>query len=255
MKTLLLIFGLTALCRPQSSAALQDAVSDPPMILIPAGEFTMGKDLETSTAYGPAHSVQLDAYYIDRHEVTNREYLAFCKASDQPLPEFWNTSVFSCGEKFLDYPVVGVTWWDANAYAEWSGKRLPTEAEWEYAARGGLIGREYPNGDEWTKPRAEQDGLGWRNLIEPVEQYEANGFGLFDTGGNVWEWVADYYSSEYYDESEIVNPEGPETGTHRIIRGGSWHSGPMCKRVYYRKGLPSGWNDFAVGFRCVKDRQ
>ncbi len=90
-------------------------------------------------------------------------------------------------------------------------------------------------------------------MLDPVEKYEPNGFGLYDMGGNVWEWVSDRYSETYYHESEYDNPTGPTGGNNRVIRSGSWHSGAMCKKVYYRKGLPFNWCDFAVGFRCVND--
>ena len=227
--------------------------TDSQMVLIPAGEFTMGKDLNEGFDFSPAHKVKVDSFYMDKHEVTNGEYLLFCKETGNRLPEFWNTDIFKSGEKYLDYPVVGVTWYDAKKYAEWAGKRLPTEAEWEYAARGGLVDKDFPNGNEWTKENAIPDRSGWVNLIDPVEKNEPNGFGLYDMSGNVWEWVNDNYSADFYKVSEINNPKGPDSGKRRVIRGGGWHSGPTCKRVYYRQGLPGHWCDFAVGFRCVKD--
>ena len=225
------------------------------MILIKGGEFVMGKDTkDNASMYSPAHKVKLDSFYIDRYEVTNKQYLEFCKATDHRLPEFWNTNVFKSGESYPDYPVVGVSYGDALAYAKWAGKRLPTEAEWEYAARGGLKNKEYPNGNKWEYEKDKTKKSGWVNLIHPVGKHgAANSFGLFDMSGNVWEWVKDKYSPNYYKESSYNNPSGPETGSGRVLRGGSWHSGPMCKRVYYRKGLSPGWCDFAVGFRCVKD--
>ena len=130
---------------------------------------------------------------------------------------------------------------------------MPTEAESEYAARGGLVGKDFPNGDVWTKEKAKQTNIAWENLKEPVGSYEPNGYGLYDMAGNVWEWVADTHSETYYTESEYDNPKGPENGSNRVIRGGSWHSGKMCKKVFYRKGLISNWFDFAVGFRCVRE--
>ncbi|MFC2089822.1 formylglycine-generating enzyme family protein [Bacteroidota bacterium] len=226
---------------------------DSSMVLIPGGEFTMGNNTNNIPAFGPAHRVKLNSFYMDAYEVTNRSYLQFCKETGYKLPEFWNTKIFRSGEDFLDYPVVGVNYIDVLKYAQWAGKRLPTEAEWEYAARGGLEGKDFPNGNEWTKVRAQQDGAGWQNLIEPVGMYEANGYGLYDMGGNVWEWVADRYSETYYNSSAFENPKGPDTGSNMVIRGGSWHSGKMCKKVFYRKGLISSWCDFAVGFRCVRD--
>jgi iron(II)-dependent oxidoreductase len=223
------------------------------MVLIPAGKFLMGKDTEKASSVSPAHKVKLDAFYMDKYEVTNGEYLKFCKETDHKLPYFWGTEIFKSGENFLDYPVVGVNWNDAKKYAEWAGKRLPTEAEWEYAARGGLEGVDYPYGNEYTGKKFEQDPTGWQNFIEPVGKNEPNGYGLYDMSGNVWEWVADYFSRDYYKVSESDNPRGPEIESSRGIRGGSWVSGPGCKKVYYRKGLPGNWYDFAVGFRCAKD--
>lgn len=229
------------------------AQQDSAMVLVPGGEFMMGKDMKNSLGFDPAHKVKVDSFYMDKHEVSNKDYLKFCKASGHKLPEFWNTDVFKCGEEYLNYPVVGVNFGDALAYAKWAGKRLPTEAEWEYAARGGLEGKNFPSGDNWPYERAKQDGAGWKNLIEPVETYKANAYGLYDMSGNVWEWVADRHSETYYQKRVYDNPKGPKKGTNRVIRGGSWHSGKMCKKVFYRKGLISNWSDFAVGFRCVKD--
>ncbi|MCU4176426.1 formylglycine-generating enzyme family protein [Carboxylicivirga sp. N1Y90] len=222
------------------------------MVMIPAGEFIMGKDYDEPNSMTPAHTVYVDAFMMDKYEVTNAEYKLFCDETEHRLPEFWNTAIFRSGDDFPNHPVVGVAWADAKAYAEWAGKRLPTEAEWECAARGGLINKEYPNGNKWTKEKAKQTGGSWQNLLFPVGQDKANGFGLYDMGGNVWEWVADKYSPTYYVNSPSANPQGPAEGVGRVIRGGSWHSGAMCKRVYYRKNLSPGWCDFAVGFRCAK---
>jgi len=223
------------------------------MVVIPGGEFTMGKNSISNANYNPAHQVTLDSFLIDRHEVTNGEYLRFCTATSHRLPEFWNVEIFRCGEQYTDYPVVGVSWYDANEFAKWTGKRLPTEAEWEYAARGGLVGKEYPNGDDWSKKITPNEPGSWINRIGPVEQYEPNGYGLYDMACNVWEWTADRYAENYYSTSPEINPPGPDKGTGRVIRSGSWHSGPGCKKVYYRKGLSGNWVDFALGFRCVKD--
>jgi len=223
------------------------------MVRIPAGEFLMGKNTLMDVDYKPAHKVKVEAFLMDKHEVTNLQYLAFCRMTGHELPEFWNTEIFRSGDKFLNYPVVGISWNDAVQYAAWAGKRLPTEAEWEYAARGGLVENDYPNGNYWTKIKPIQNGESWNNLIEPVKSHEPNGYGLYDMGGNVWEWVVDFYSKNYYSESGTHNPKGPKRGSHRVIRGGSWHSGAMCKKVYYRKALPASWCDFAVGFRCVQD--
>jgi sulfatase modifying factor 1 len=229
------------------------AQQDSTMSLIPAGKFLMGNNMRNGLGFSPEHKVKLDSFYIDKYEVTNKEYLKFCKATGHNLPEFWNTDIFKSGEDYLNYPVVGVNYGDAKKYAEWAGKRLPTEAEWEIAARGGLNGKDFPNGDTLSQERAKQESAGWKNLIEPVGSYKPNGYGLYDMAGNVWEWTADRHSETYYVESKYENPKGPQTGSNQVIRGGSWHSGDMCKKVFYRKGLTSNWCDFAVGFRCVKD--
>ena len=224
------------------------------MVLIPDGDFIMGKDSDREADFSPAHKVHINSFYLDKHEVTNAEYYKFCQDTGYRLPEHWDVEIFRCGLDFPRHPIVGLSWSDAKEYAEWAGKRLPTEAEWEYAARGKLIDNEYPTSNEWTIPlRRNTPGKGWENLIVETESYDSNAYGLFDMSGNVWEWVWDIYNEEYYNESLNNNPTGPEKGTLRVIRGGSWHSGITCKKVYYRKGLPSNWVDFAVGFRCAKD--
>ncbi len=170
------------------------AQQDSGMTLVPGGEFFMGNDMKNGLGFSPMHKVKVDSFYIDKYEVTNKDYLKFCQETGHKLPVFWNTDIFKSGENYLNYPVVGVNFDDAKKYAEWAGKRLPTEAEWEYAARGGLEGKDFPNGDMWTKEKAKQDSIGWKNLIEPVGSYEPNGYGLYDLAGNVWEWVADRHS-------------------------------------------------------------
>lgn len=223
------------------------------MVLIPGGAFTMGKHSERQADFSPSHTVSVDPFYMDQHEVTNKQYLKFCRETSHSLPEFWGADVFRSGENFLDHPVVGVNWYDAMKFAEWAGKRLPTEAEWEFAARGGLVDNGFPNGNTWEDPLRRNEPGNWENLIVPVKSFEPNAFGLYDMGGNVWEWVSDIYGHNYYQNSPENNPKGPANGTSRVIRGGSWHSGKMCHKVYYRKGLTANWKDFAVGFRCVKD--
>jgi sulfatase modifying factor 1 len=232
---------------------LSSNAQDSKMILIPGGECLMGKDMQNGLGFSPAHKVMINSYYIDKYEVTNQDYFIFCEETGHKLPEFWNVEIFRSGEEFLNYPVVGINYGDAMKYAVWVGKRLPTEAEWEYAARGGLDGRDFPNGNKWTKKRAKQDSATWNNLIDPVGTYDPNAYGLYDMSGNVWEWVSDRYSEKYYQKREYDNPKGPNEGSNMVIRGGSWHSGAMCKKVFYRKGLISNWCDYAVGFRCVKD--
>lgn len=226
----------------------------PKMVFIPAGEFTMGKEGEAD--HSPAHAVHLDAFYIDRFEVTNAEYLEFCQATDRRLPMFWGMDEFHSGPDFPYHPVVGVSWRDATAYAQWAGKRLPTEAEWEYAARGGLVAMDYPHGNEVTPEDANYYRHDAPELVDGTHRvggYPANGYGLYDMAGNVAEWVNDNYAQDYYVRSPNTNPPGPDDGKFRVFRGGGWHSGPGCTRVHYRNALPRNWLDFNVGFRCAKD--
>ncbi len=232
-----------------SSSVSQEASGQvPEVVLIPGGEFLMGVDGEGDCS--PVHKVYVDSFYIDRCEVTNAEFEEFCAETGRDLPLFWGIEEFHCGADFPDHPVIGVTWSDATAYAEWKGMRLPTEAEWEYAARGGLVGKKFPSGDEIDGTMANY----WRSEgTVPVGSYPPNGYGLHDMAGNVVEWVSDYYDEDYYKTSPSQNPTGPEDGRYQVIRGGGWHSGPSCNAVYYRNCLKASWVDFNVGFRCAKD--
>ncbi|UCD64008.1 MAG: formylglycine-generating enzyme family protein [Candidatus Zixiibacteriota bacterium] len=221
------------------------------LVLIPGGEFLMGDSSDGDHA--PAHAVHIDSFYIDRYEVTNAQFYRFCEETGHQLPEFWGKKDFHSGPDFPDYPVVGVSWSDAAAYAEWAGKRLPTEAEWEYAARGGLIGKRFPLGGKLDSTQANFTVGGVAKGLVPAGSYPPNGYGLYDMAGNVVEWVFDRYSADYYAVSPGRNPQGPESGKFRVIRGGGWHSGPSCCRVYFRNALPANWRDFNVGFRCARD--
>lgn len=232
------------------SPALQAQTCPEGMALIPGGTFTMGKNSPNPTDWQPEHRVSVDSFYMDCCEVTNSQYQTFCEATGHPLPEFWGKGQFNCGPEFPDHPVTGVSLFDAMKYAEWAGKRLPTEAEWEYAARGGQEGRAYPWGNGIDSTVANY-GKKYRSTLE-VGSFPPNAYGLHDMGGNVWEWTSDFYGSSYYAESPLKNPKGPTTGRFSVIRGGSWHSGAMCIQVYYRNGLSPSWVDFAVGFRCAR---
>ena len=210
----------------------------------------MGKEEQGDCS--PVHKVLVDSFYMDKCEVTNSQYAKFCEETGRHLPEFWGMKGFNSGVDFPNHPVVGISWIDARDYADWAGKRLPTEAEWEYAARGGLVGKNYPNGDQLDSTLANYS-LAGVDATAPVGSYPANGYGLYDMVGNVCEWLSDYYAADYYQTSDRENPRGPEDGKFKVIRGASWHSGPGCNRVYYRSALQSNWVDFGVGFRCVKD--
>ena len=148
----------------------------------------------------------------------------------------------------LDHPIVNLTWDKASAYCQWAGGRLPTEAEWEYAARGGKQGLTYPWGDEISPENAKyasNDGT------TPVGSYPSNGFGLYDMVGNVWEWCGDWYDKSYYSNVPEKDPQGPRRSVNqRVIRGGAWVNGHWCLRASVRGGSRPGSGSSVVGFRC-----
>ena len=225
------------------------ATTPPGMVYIEGGSFLMGRD-GTGDSH-PAHIVTLHSYYMDIHEVSNRQYEEFCLATGHRFPEFWGIEKYASGPDFPDHPVIGVSYADATKYAEWAGKRLPTEAEWEYAARGALINESYPNGSDIDSSLARINHPSFSPGPVSVMSFPPNGFGLYDMAGNVWEWVQDWYQEHYYSESPQENPGGPSQGRFRVIRGGGWHSGPGCNMVFYRNALPQHWVDIGGGFRCV----
>jgi formylglycine-generating enzyme required for sulfatase activity len=224
------------------------------MILIPAGEFTMGGD-QRGPDEKPAHKVYLDAYYIGKYEVTNEVYYEFWQATGKHTPESFPDYLWP--ERALKYPrhpVVGVSWDDAAAYAEWKGMRLPTEAEWEKAARG-PTDRLWPWGNA-LQPYANtwDGGDGYDNAVAPVGGFP-NGksyYGAMDMAGNVWEWTADWYDDAYYFHSPKRNPKGPEAGTWRVIRGGGWTDHiNRCGVTFRLQFYPTLKTSF-IGFRLAK---
>ena len=307
------------------------------MVLIPAGQFTMGaSDKEGRADEYPAHKVKLDGFWIDKTEVTNAQFAAFVNATGyvttaerkpdweeikkqlpagtpkppddvlvpaaltfnppaHPVPlnnasQWW---AWTPGASWKhpegpqssikgkdNYPVTQVSWEDANAYAKWAGKRLPTEAEWEYASRGGLENNIYPWGNEGIergKPKANtwqgsfpNQDTGWDNFggLAPVRSFAPNSYGLYDMAGNVWEWVADWYAPDYYksvSNNTIANPKGPSksfdpdepTVPKKVTRGGSF----MCNDSYCRgyrvtarmkTSADTGLQN--TGFRCVASK-
>jgi formylglycine-generating enzyme required for sulfatase activity len=258
---------------------------------------------------GPTREVQVDPFYVDQHAVTNAEFLKFVQETGYtteseefgwsfvfedcltPAAEehamdtvdgapWWHAVEGACWhqpwgpgsgiEERLDHPVVQISYRDATAFCEWAGKRLPTEAEWEYAARGGLTGARYPWGDQLT-PEGEHRCNVWQgefpveNTAEdgyantaPVDAFEPNGHGVFNPAGNVWEWCADWFDPEYHTTAayDPDNPTGPDDGDEKVMRGGSY----LCHRSYcnrYRVAArSSNTPDSAtgnIGFRCVMD--
>ena len=211
------------------------------MIYIPAGSFLMGNNGSEPYSYSdelPQHSVYLSGYWIGKYEVTRGEYRRFMAATGRAAPAYWDavqdwgTGSFTQTE---DHPVVGVTWYDAEAYCAWAGGHLPTEAQWEKAARWtGSYPNVYPWGNAWDAERCNNyydtnpAGGGYaRYQTAPVGSYPsgASPYGLQDMAGNVWEWVADWYSGSYYSVSPSTDPQGPSSGSFRVLRGGSWYYG------------------------------
>ncbi len=247
------------------------------MVLVPAGDFVMGSE-ELGDDEAPAHQVHLDAFWIDRHEVSNERFARFVAAtgyrtqaeergggwvwegtrwedvegSDWRHPRGPDSTI----EGRMDHPVVLVSWDDADAYCRWAGKRLPSEAQWEKAARGVATdgsGQRYPWGDAFDSARANTRESG-RGDTAPVGSFSPQGdspCGASDMAGNVWEWVADWYGSDYYAQSPSANPPGPATGTSKVLRGGSWPFDEVYARIAFRYNVkPDYTYDFA-GFRCV----
>ncbi len=211
-----------------------------------AREYYKGAKLSWFEVEMPEHKVYLDDYYIDKKPVTYEQYIKFIKDTDyKPQGDFYK--YYSSGKD--NNPVVNITWEDARAYADWSGKRLPTEAEWEKAARG-IDGRCWPWGNEWdiNKCNSRFSNI---NTTTPVDKYPdgASFYGVMDMSGNVWEWCNDWYGS--YMDSPSKNPAGPDVGIEKILRGGSWTNYPNYLRVTNRYRLIPDNSDHSKGFRCV----
>ena len=213
------------------------------MVYLPGGTFSMGSNFG-KTNETPVHEVEIAPFYIEIHEVTVQEYSSFLEESGYPQPAYWQPELDR-----PDDPVVGITWEAALAYASWSGKRLPTEAEWEYAARGGTAGTIYPWGNEPDRKHANFSSTG----IAPVKRFKPNGYGIHDMIGNVWEWCSDWYSDDYYKVSPRNNPQGPFSGTHKVLRGGTWYSNEEQVRITNRYYSLPDIKSFHIGFRCVKE--
>ncbi len=192
----------------------------------------------------PVHPVIVDSFYIYATEVTVKRYTNFLNETSYPPPAFWSPEVDRQND-----PVVGLTWNDAFAFCRWEGKRLPTEAEWEKAARGGLEGKTYPWGDANDRGHANFSSFG----ITPIGSYLPNPYNLFDMAGNVWEWCSDWYGSDYYSFNEGTNPKGPRQGFRRVIRGGAWYCKAKNIRVANRHREDPNIGSYHIGFRCAMD--
>jgi formylglycine-generating enzyme required for sulfatase activity len=218
------------------------------VVRIPAGEFLMGSpEGQGEPDERPQHRVYVSEFLIDKTEITWRQFRKFAEAKGSPLPPApaWGTPD--------DYPAAFVLWEEAQSYCEWVGGRLPTEAEWEKAARG-TDGRKYSWGNEWEPQRCNSIS-GGLHRPESVGSYPGcvSPYGVLDMPGSMWEWCADRNGESYYAESPSRNPKGPTSGRLRVMRGGAWMSQPLWLRAAYRfKASPSSRNN-DHGFRCAHD--
>jgi formylglycine-generating enzyme required for sulfatase activity len=238
------------------------------MALIPGGPFQMGS-MEGEPEERPVHEVHVDAFLIDRYPVTNADYARFLNVFGNrveggekwldnvgPLSS-WLSKIQKKDDRFVskpgyeNHPVIKVSWYGARAYARWLGKRLPTEAEWEKAARGGLEGKRYVYGDTISPSQANVGGF---HMTTPVGSYPPNGFGLYDMAASVWQWCNDWYGPGYYARSPSRNPQGPESGSLKVLRGGSWFHKESWRVAIRSADDPLSKNFcFVTGFRCGQD--
>ena len=293
--SLVLLVGIARRQLPRKPATLQiqpggELVAG--MRKVPAGEFRMGSDHSGRWDERPAHSVRLRQFWMDEHEVTNRQFTEFVEQTSYvtTAEQIGKAKVFIPSRKSWQIvagadwrhpegpasslsgremqPAVQVSWHDAQAFARWAGKRLPTEAEWEYAARGGLYDADYTWGREEV-PKGHYQANYWQGWfpdtdrgvdgfsgLAPVGSFAPNQRGLYDMAGNVWEWCSDWYSDTAYEASPSDQPQGPATGVERVLRGGSW----LCAENYSpgiqvsaRHHAPPMMCSNHIGFRCVRE--
>jgi formylglycine-generating enzyme required for sulfatase activity len=237
------------------------------MLLIPAGEFQMGSSVGGSGEL-PIHTVWLDSFYIDLFEVTHEQFSAFLdsEGNQEEGGETWldadatglhlssSEESWQVEEGYESHPIFELTWYAANAYCQWRGARLPTEAEWEKAARGTILedGRVYP----WGIGEIDNDKANFNRYYEetlPVGSLPAgvSSYGVHDLAGNISEFTADWYDRDYYSNSPIENPTGPESGDMRVVRGGSYYDQPHLLLSTYRLGVNPNWSNNVTGFRCA----
>jgi formylglycine-generating enzyme required for sulfatase activity len=240
------------------------------MVYVPGGEFQMGSKIPNWADEQPAHDVTLNEFWLDQTEVTNAQFTRFLNNEGELTngnATWLDIESESCliveeeGEfqpksGYADHPVVEVSWYGAEAYCEWAGARLPTEAEWEYAARG-PEGYTYPWGD--TSPTCDLVQYGsCSGRTVPVGTFPdgASWCGALDMAGNVWEWVADWYDEAYYERSRTSNPTGPSSGSDKVQRGGAWNGySTSFMRGATRTAKAPESTDFNKGFRCARDSQ
>ncbi len=227
---------------------LQEQVNPKEMCSVDAGSFIMGDDDEGRDEQ-PQHNVLLNAYSVDRYPVTNQEYKMFVDVTGHRRPAHWTSGTYPLED--ARHPITNVSWHDAVAYAEWVGKRLLTEAEWEKASRG-TQGQTYPWGDAFRKDNVNSSND--YGGTTPIDEFpgSVSPYGVMDTCGNVMEWCSDWYFDEYYKMSPMDNPTGPQGGQYRSVRGGFYGETRQAVRCASRHFVPPSTMQDHVGFRCAK---
>jgi formylglycine-generating enzyme required for sulfatase activity len=267
--------------RPTTLDATMTLATTPNLARIPAGDFLMGA-ADGEEDERPVHRVHVSEFFIGRFPVTHDEYAKFVRSAGYPPPDIRGLPLITSGGRdqlFRElaapyvwsdgnppaghgsHPVVLVRYDDALAYCRWLSEaierivRLPTEAEWEKAARGGIDGQKYPWGDTIDPSRGNYlpDRTAKRQRgTRPTGTYQPNAYGLYDMAGNVWEWVSDWYAADYYSRSDTNDPRGAESGSMRLVRGGSWVNDDISMlRCAYRHKVPPDTYAYSVGFRVV----
>ena len=267
-------------CLCATASAVAQTAAPEGMVQVPAGKFWMGREFEIFIDSGdfvardkmddkPANHVYVDGFSIDKYEVTNTDYAKFVQATGAKPPWHWPQGKIPMGEE--KYPVANVNWYEATDYCKWLGKRLPTEAEWEKAARGGLDRAHYSWGDDTIDKDTEEGLLSPQSALRntntpvpatlgrpranPVGTFAPNGYGLFDITGNVMEWTNDWYDNNYYPFMPKNNPKGPEKGRYKSVRGAGYADGGGDgeeKLVSYRNFSDPDTRMTTIGFRCAK---
>jgi formylglycine-generating enzyme required for sulfatase activity len=244
---------------PRQGVPVQNRKDREEYLWIKSGTFMMGcapNDQRCDAAEKPRHTVTLTKdFWMGRNEVQVLSYQHYVDLNAKQKVKMPAGTNFDRHWKQTAHPIVNVKWEDAQAYCTWAGGRLPTEAEWEFAARAGMSDEIYPMNDENSRDKANFRGKSGNDTyddVAPVRQFDANLYGLYDMAGNVWEWVNDWFSPRYYTADPIQDPQGPANGKEHVIRGGSWDSDPKVHlRISFRKGL--GGDGPLVGFRCAID--
>jgi len=243
-----LVLALAGYAQQSSSPTPPKSKDGAPMVFVPAGDFTMGSLVQKVES--PVHTVYLDGFWIDTYEVTNARYKA-CEDAGGCQPHL--SDDYYKDPSHSDYPVGQIIWDDAQTYCKWAGERLPTEAEWEKAARG-TDARIYPWGNTFDPARL-NSAFNSDLQATAVGSFPAGAspYGAMDIAGNVWEWVADWYDEIYYSQSPRDNPQGPASGVQKVARGGGYGGTDAVMRTTQRRELWPDERGAWLGFRCARD--